>query len=186
MDRDRSTRAQTTLSNNRKRHDDIQVIEKQMLALVQLFQDLDAIVIQQEAAVETIDQRGEDVQQNVEQANVQLDTAITSARAARRKKFWCLGIARKSPKLQPYLCSDSLRYSSYHHHHSRGCRRRCFSPPQVVFPLLFLFTQHVDFISARGILPQHLQLPLPPPPPLQQRSDWLEIRKWILPNPEFC
>lgn len=93
MDRDRRGRAQTTLSENKQRHKDIQDIEKQMMMLAQLFQDLDALVIQQEAAVENIDQRGEEVQQNVEQANVQLDGAVKSANAARKKKWICLGIA---------------------------------------------------------------------------------------------
>jgi syntaxin 1B/2/3 len=78
----------------------IQRIDRELIAVAQMFQDLDSVVVQQEAAVENIDQRGEDVQQNVEQANVQLDGAISSANAARKKKFWCLGIARKSCSVQ--------------------------------------------------------------------------------------
>jgi syntaxin 1B/2/3 len=100
MDRDRRGRAQKALSANEKRHEALQKMESDLIMLAQLFQELEAIVIQQEAAVENIDQRGEDVQQNVEQANVQLDGAISSANAARKKKFWCLGIARKSCSVQ--------------------------------------------------------------------------------------
>lgn len=89
-----------------------------MIELAQLFQDLDAAVIQQEAAVQNIEQQGEQVEENVAKANVEIDGAIDSARAARRKKFWCLGIASKSIKprqgrvihshLQSLLSSSSL------------------------------------------------------------------------------
>ena len=61
-----------------------------------MFQDLDDAVIQQEFAVEAIEQQGEQVEENVKKANVELVGAIDSAKAARRKKFWCLGIASKS------------------------------------------------------------------------------------------
>ena len=61
-----------------------------------MFQDLDDAVIQQEVAVEAIEQQGEQVEENVKKANVELVGAIDSAKAARRKKFWCLGIASKS------------------------------------------------------------------------------------------
>jgi t-SNARE complex subunit (syntaxin) len=111
MDRDRRGRAQTTLSENKRRHEAIQRMEMDLIKLAEMFQELEAIVIQQEAAVENIDQRGEDVQQNVEQANVQLDGAISSANAARKKKFWCLGIARKSCSVQlQYITSSLLQF----------------------------------------------------------------------------
>src|SRR5213080_4064847 len=119
MDRDRRGGAQKTLDANKDRHKDVQEMERQLIVVSQMFQDLDAIVIQQEAAVENIDHRGEDVVENVEQANVQLTGAITSANAARRKKFWCLGIARKScytsqktiSSLSQSLSSSSLSLS---------------------------------------------------------------------------
>ena len=78
------------------RHAEIQEIEQQMLELAQLFQDLEALVVQQENQVTQIEDRGGEVTENVGKANVQIDTAIKSARAARRKKFWCLGIVSKS------------------------------------------------------------------------------------------
>jgi syntaxin 1B/2/3 len=96
MDRTRRDNAQTTLSANRKRHEGIQKIEQDLILLAQLFQDLDTTVTQQEDAVVNIEQQGEQVEENVAKANVEIDGAITSARAARKKKFWCLGIARKS------------------------------------------------------------------------------------------
>lgn len=70
-----------------------------MIALAQLFQDLDAAVIQQDVAVQNIEQQGEQVEENVAKGNVELGGAIEKAKAARRKKFICLGIASKSCKL---------------------------------------------------------------------------------------
>jgi len=60
--------------------------------IAQLFQDLETAVVQQEPLVETIEQKGEEVQDNVQKANVEIDGAITKARARNRKKWICLGI----------------------------------------------------------------------------------------------
>jgi Syntaxin len=157
---DRRGNAQSTLRAVQDRHREIQKIERMMVELAQLFQDLDAVVIQQEAAVENIEQQGEQVEENVAKANVHMDGAIDSARAARRKKFWCLGIARKSAKLQPHSCSDSLRYSSYHHHHSGGCCCRRFSPSQVVFHYFFSPNMLTSF-SQRNSAPAPAAAPAP-------------------------
>jgi syntaxin 1B/2/3 len=100
MDRDRLNRAQTTLSANKSRHKDIQDIEKEMIVLAQLFQDMEALVIQQDTAIQNIEQQGERVVENVEGANVHIEGAITSARGARKKKFICLGIASKFSHLR--------------------------------------------------------------------------------------
>ncbi len=78
--------------NVRGRHQDIQKIEQQMMELAQLFQDLEALVVQQEPAVTNIEQKGEEVTENVGKGNTELDGAIVKARAARRKKWICLGI----------------------------------------------------------------------------------------------
>ncbi|KAK7179399.1 syntaxin 1b 2 3 [Paraphaeosphaeria sporulosa] len=82
--------AQSTLSNVRERHDAIQKIEQQMVELAQLFTDLDQIVMQQEPLVENIEAKGEEIHENVVQANTEIGGAIEKARSARRKKWWCL------------------------------------------------------------------------------------------------
>ncbi|KAI1613690.1 syntaxin 1B/2/3/4 [Exophiala viscosa] len=89
---DRRGEAQTVARNVSQRHEDIQKIERQMIELAQLFQDLEALVVQQEPAVTQIEQRGEEVTEHVSKANVELDGAVKKARAARRKKWICLGI----------------------------------------------------------------------------------------------
>lgn len=46
--------------------------------------------------VEQIDQRGEEVVENVNKAQEQIGEAVEKARSRRRKKWWCLLICRKS------------------------------------------------------------------------------------------
>ena len=92
---DRRGEAQTVARNVSQRHEDIQKIERQMIELAQLFQDLEALVVQQEPAVTQIEQRGEEVTEHVAKANVELEGAVVKAQAARRKKWICLGIVGK-------------------------------------------------------------------------------------------
>lgn len=68
-----------------------------MIELAQLFQDMEALVVQQEPAVVQIEQKGEEVSDNVGKANVEMDGAISKARSRNRKKWWCLLILRKCP-----------------------------------------------------------------------------------------
>lgn len=89
---DRRGQAQRTLGAVNQRHQEIQKIERQMIELAQLFTDLENIVVQQEPLVENIEQKGEEVHDNMMKANTELGGAVTSARAARRKKWICLGI----------------------------------------------------------------------------------------------
>lgn len=96
MRSDRRGDARETLDNVRARHAAIAKIEADMIKLAEMFQDLDALVIQQEAPVTEIERRGEEVTDHVTKANVELDGAVKKARAARKKKWICLGIAGKS------------------------------------------------------------------------------------------
>ena len=92
---DRRGQAQSALGAVRARHDAIQNIEKTMIELAQLFQDLDAIVVQQEPMVENIEQRAEEAHGNVTKANEEIQQATVKARSRRRKKWWCLLIVGK-------------------------------------------------------------------------------------------
>lgn len=96
LNADRRGQAQSTLRNVQQRHDAILQIEKTMMELQQLFQDLDAIVVQQEPLVQNIEQKAEETNTHLEAGNVHVDKAVTSARAARKKKWICLGIIGKS------------------------------------------------------------------------------------------
>lgn len=92
LNADRRGQAQSTLRNVQQRHDAIQQIERTMIELQQLFQDLDAIVVQQEPMVENIESKAMETNQNLEAGNVHVGKAVDSARAARKKKWICLGI----------------------------------------------------------------------------------------------
>jgi syntaxin 1B/2/3 len=89
LNADRRGQSQSALSAVRQRHVAIQNIEHTMIELAELFQDLDTLVMEQDVKIQEIETKAEAVQEDVEQANVQLDKGIDSARAARRKK-WCL------------------------------------------------------------------------------------------------
>jgi syntaxin 1B/2/3 len=89
---DRRDQAQNTLSNVRQRHKDLQQIETTMLELQQLLNDLEEMIRQQEPMTQAVEQKAVNTQESLERGNVQLDRAITSARAARRKKWICLSL----------------------------------------------------------------------------------------------
>ncbi|KAK4984233.1 hypothetical protein LTR50_006729 [Elasticomyces elasticus] len=88
----RSATANTVLGAVRARHNDIQNIEKTLIELNQLFQDLAQAVVVQDAAVVQAEQHTETVKQDTEAGNKQLDQGIKSARRARKLKWWCLFI----------------------------------------------------------------------------------------------
>lgn len=90
LNSDRRGQAQTTLRSVQQRHDAIQQIEKTMMELAELFQNLDAIVVQQEPMIMNIEEKAEETHTHMVQANEHLGAATVSARAARRKKWWCL------------------------------------------------------------------------------------------------
>lgn len=113
-----------------------------MIELAQLFQDVEAAVIQHEPAVEEIEQKAEATHENVGKATGEIDGAITKARSRRRKQWWCLGIVCMFSRpflsaLVPFLIQDHVFHatmltlefflSSTHHRHryyhcSRGDR----------------------------------------------------------------
>lgn len=64
---------------------------------------MEQLVVEQEAMVEVIDQRGEEIQTNVDQAQEQIGQAVEKARSRRRKKWWCLLIVRKCTSIDSVL-----------------------------------------------------------------------------------
>jgi syntaxin 1B/2/3 len=86
----RTGHATSVLGSVRARHNDIQRIEKTLIELAQLFQDLDEQVIVQGNQVQTIEERTDNVKTDTEAANVQLGKGIASARRARAMKWGLL------------------------------------------------------------------------------------------------
>ncbi|KAF5643925.1 syntaxin 1B 2 3 [Fusarium tjaetaba] len=92
MQSDRQGRARAALSAVQDRHKALIKIEQQMVELAQLFQDMDTLVVQQEAAVTQIEQKGEEVVENLDKGNEEIGVAVNTARKTRKKKWICLGI----------------------------------------------------------------------------------------------
>ncbi|KFZ23201.1 hypothetical protein V502_02320 [Pseudogymnoascus sp. VKM F-4520 (FW-2644)] len=89
---DRRGQSRQALSSVQNRHAAIQKIESQMMELAQLFRYMEPLVVQQEDSVTMIEQKGEEVQENLDKGTEQINLGIKSARARNRKKWYCLGI----------------------------------------------------------------------------------------------
>ncbi|KAI0021150.1 t-SNARE [Xylariomycetidae sp. FL0641] len=92
MQSNRRGQAQAVLSAVQDRHAQLQKIEQQMMELAQLFQDMDTLVMQQDTHIANIEQKGEEVVDNLDKGNVEIGTAVNTARATRKKKWICLGV----------------------------------------------------------------------------------------------
>ncbi|CAK4032461.1 transport SSO2 [Lecanosticta acicola] len=88
----RSATANTVLGAVRARHNDIQKIERTLIELNQLMEDLATAVVLQDQPVQQAEQHTENVKHDTEAGNVQLDKGIESARRARKLKWWCFFI----------------------------------------------------------------------------------------------
>ncbi|KAI8959828.1 t-SNARE [Daldinia sp. FL1419] len=92
MQSNRRGQAQAVLSAVQDRHAQLKKIEQQMIELAQLFQDMDTLIIQQEVAIANIEQKAEEVVENLDKGNQEVGVAVNTARATRKKKWICLGI----------------------------------------------------------------------------------------------
>jgi len=97
----RQGQSQSTLRNVQQRHDAIRQIERTLVELQELFQDLDRMIVEQEPMVEQIGQKTEETETHLVAGNVEMGKAVRSARAARKKKWICLGI---SSECSPVTC----------------------------------------------------------------------------------
>jgi len=92
MQGNRMGEATSTLNAVRARQQDMAKIEQTLGELVQLFTDLSVLIEQQETQFVDISQKTEMVEEDVRQANVEIGTAVQTARKTRKKKWICLGI----------------------------------------------------------------------------------------------
>lgn len=88
----RSASANSVATAVRERQADIQRIERTILELAELFEQMNEQVVLSEPVVEAIEDLTSKVDTDLEGANIQLKQAVKSGYSARRKKFWCLGI----------------------------------------------------------------------------------------------
>ncbi|KAA8909922.1 hypothetical protein TRICI_004307 [Trichomonascus ciferrii] len=92
MQSNRRGQARSALTEVQNRHREIEKIERTMAELAQLFHDMELLVAEQDVPIQKIDEQAESVQDDIEQGVSHTNRAISSARAARKKKWWCLGI----------------------------------------------------------------------------------------------
>ncbi|KAI0011966.1 t-SNARE [Xylariaceae sp. FL0662B] len=92
MQSNRRGQAQAVLNAVQDRHAQLKKIEQQMIELAQLFQDMDTLVIQQEAAIIDVEHKAEEVVENLDKGNQEMGVAINTARKTRKKKWICLAI----------------------------------------------------------------------------------------------
>lgn len=123
MQSDRQGRARAALSAVQDRHVALVKIEQQMVELAQLFQDMDTLVVQQEAAVMQIEQKGEEVVENLDKGNEEIGVAVNTARKTRKKKWICLGICGTSNVTFHLERSPITDLTSCHHPYHRHHRR---------------------------------------------------------------
>ena len=120
-----------------------------MIELAQLFQDMEAAVVQQEAPIEHIDAKAEDTVVHLNKGNEQLNQAVDKARSARRKKWICLGILGKS-SLKPLMIEwpRELISASPDYHHHRGYCYYCSGAQKALISIrrtALVFCEHVTW-----------------------------------------
>ncbi|CAG8573091.1 17062_t:CDS:2, partial [Acaulospora colombiana] len=84
--------AKDALREVQERHDDIKKIERTIEELANLFQEMQLMVEAQDVPIATIEEHADQVNHDMEQANVHMEKAYESAKGARRKKWYCFFI----------------------------------------------------------------------------------------------
>lgn len=84
--------ARTVLNEVQVRHRELLKLEKTMAELTQLFHDMEELVIEQDQAIQQIDQQVGNAQHDIEQGVGHTNKAVVSAKAARNKRKWCFFI----------------------------------------------------------------------------------------------
>lgn len=92
MQSSRRQDANVVLQRVQDRHAQVQKIENTLIELAEMFTQVNEMVEQQEEMIVDIEQKGQEVEDNVAKGTEHIQTAIVSARARNRKKWWCLGI----------------------------------------------------------------------------------------------
>lgn len=88
----RSGQANAVLGNVRARHNELLEIERSINELVVLIQDLDTIIVQQDAPIQATEEQVNNTVVDLQDGNKQLDVANEKARHRRKLKWICLVI----------------------------------------------------------------------------------------------
>ncbi|TCD60532.1 argininosuccinate lyase [Steccherinum ochraceum] len=93
MNSNRYGEARSAYREVQERHDDIVRIEKTITELAQLFNDMSVLVEQQDETIHAIETTAATVEKDTEQGLNYTEKAVDSARAARKKRWICFGLA---------------------------------------------------------------------------------------------
>jgi syntaxin 1B/2/3 len=83
MQNTRSGQAKAVLTEVQTRHDDIKRIQKTILELAQLFEDMQMMVEQQGETIDQIEDNAETTQADIEKGDQHINRAIVLARSTR-------------------------------------------------------------------------------------------------------
>lgn len=89
------------------RHNEIAQIEKTIMELAAMFEDMAQLVDAQEPAVQRAEENAIQTTQDVQKANIEIDKANEHARRRNRLKWWCLLVVVRNQQFQ-YVKMDSL------------------------------------------------------------------------------
>jgi len=89
----RYTESRAAYREVQERHEDIKRIEKTLAELAQLFNDMSVLVEQQDETINVIQSQAQGVEKDTEAGLQYTEKAVTSARAARKKRWICFFIA---------------------------------------------------------------------------------------------
>lgn len=92
LNSNRHGEARGALREVQERHEDIKKIEKTLVELAQLFQEIDILITEQGEQIDVIDQHGTAVENDMSQGLQATNKAVDSARKARKKRIICFVI----------------------------------------------------------------------------------------------
>jgi syntaxin 1B/2/3 len=67
-------------------------IERSIVELLDLLTILNEQIVQQGETIEEIGNKAQETTQHLDNANLQIEKGVKSARRARKLKWWCLGV----------------------------------------------------------------------------------------------
>ncbi|KAK4452132.1 syntaxin family protein [Podospora aff. communis PSN243] len=155
MQGNRMGEATSTLNAVRARQQDMAKIEQTLGELVQLFTDLSVLIEQQETQFVDISQKTEMVEEDVRQANVEIGTAVQTARSTRKKKWICLGICVAilvviAVIVVVYIMVNRAANGSNNTATTTTTKRSFFAPRSVTEDLQMNTARSVNFAGERG------------------------------------
>jgi syntaxin 1B/2/3 len=92
----RSGNARAVIENLNSRSKDLEFVLQRIQEVHDLMIQLAEMVANQEEPLKKVNEQTEETMDQLHNGNLQLDPAIKSSRAARRKKWICLGIVGES------------------------------------------------------------------------------------------